>query len=86
MNNCNPTCYDTNRHADVYRRGTGCSCAEKSDTDCACPKSRFPSQTSYAMAYVPFQQSAEVYSCEKALSRGTIFPCLDLPFIKGCCK
>ena len=35
-----------------------------------------------AMAYVPFQQSGEVYACDRALSRGTIFPCLDLPFLR----
>jgi len=60
--------------------------SEKNDTSCACPKSRFPANIAYAMAYVPFQQSTEVYACDKALARGTIFPCLDLPFLKGCCK
>ncbi len=38
-----------------------------------------------AMAYVPFQQMGEPYSCEKALCSGTIFPCLDLEFM-GCCR
>ncbi|MBQ8028984.1 MAG: spore coat associated protein CotJA [Clostridia bacterium] len=38
------------------------------------------------MAYVPFQESNDVYSCEKALVRGTIFPVLDKPFLAGCCR
>lgn len=48
--------------------------------------SAFPENPSLAMAYVPFQHFAEVYSCEKALKQGTIFPCLDKPFLMGCVK
>ena len=33
-----------------------------------------------ASAYVPFQQWKTTYSLEAGLSRGTIFPELDLPF------
>lgn len=33
-----------------------------------------------AMAYIPFQQYETVYSPEKALERGTMFPELDKPF------
>lgn len=33
-----------------------------------------------AMAYTPMQQWKTTYSAEKGLSRGTIFPELDLPF------
>ena len=33
-----------------------------------------------AMAYTPMQQWKATYSAEKGLSRGTIFPELDLPF------
>ena len=70
---------------DAYTQG--CTvCREEADTSCGCTKGRFPVNTAYAMAYVPFQQSGEVYSCDRALARGTIFPCLDLPFLKGCCK
>lgn len=65
----------------------GCAtCHENTDTSCACPKAAFPMNTAYAMAYVPFQQSGEVYTHERGLARGTMFPCLDLPFLKGCCK
>lgn len=35
------------------------------------------------IGYVPLQQWGQVYCTEKALSRGTIFPPLDLPFC-GC--
>lgn len=45
----------------------------------------FPCNPVLAMAYVPFQQMEEIYTCEKALSVGTVFPCLDLPFT-GCCR
>ncbi|MBE6774095.1 MAG: spore coat associated protein CotJA [Ruminococcaceae bacterium] len=58
----------------------------RQDTDCACKKAPFPVNTALAMAYVPFQQNGEVYSCERALSRGTAFPCLDKPFLMGCCR
>ena len=39
-----------------------------------------------AMAYVPWQQWRQTYSMDKALSRGTIFPELDLPFVMGRCR
>ena len=44
---------------------------------------RFPKNTPIAMAYVPFQQWGETYGDDEALSRGTLFPELDLPFSKG---
>lgn len=82
MNNCNAPCYASTRHTSCANAGD----QARNDTSCSCAKTRFPANTAYAMAYVPFQQSGEVYACDKALSRGTIFPCLDLPFLKGCCK
>lgn len=36
-----------------------------------------------AMAYVPMQQFSQTYNLCDGFSRGTIFPCLDLPFY-GC--
>ena len=36
-----------------------------------------------AMAYVPVQTWGETYLPEKALCRGTLFPVLDLPFLRG---
>lgn len=41
-----------------------------------------PSQAPLAMAYVPMQDSIDpTYDCSEALSRGTLFPGLDLPFM-----
>ena len=53
----------------------------ESPCECQCTMSVFPREISVAMAYVPFQQWCDVYSCDKALSQGTIFPVLDLPFM-----
>lgn len=39
-----------------------------------------------AMAYVPMQQWQQTYDLGLALSRGTIFPELDLPFVMGRCQ
>ena len=33
-----------------------------------------------AMAYVPWQKFEDLYDPDTALSRGTVFPSLDLPF------
>lgn len=41
----------------------------------------FPAETPLGMSYVPFQQWETPYDDAVALSRGTIFPNLDLPFI-----
>ncbi len=51
--------------------------------NCCGEKSAFPSCTPPAMAYVPFQQWCEVYSMDKALCQGTLFPVLDKPFVGG---
>ena len=40
-----------------------------------------------AMAYVPFQIWNKTYDLDKALQAGTLFPCLDKPFMGRCaCK
>lgn len=41
----------------------------------------FPKNTSVAMAYVPYQEWEKPYTDSVALSRGTMFPCLDKPYI-----
>lgn len=54
------------------------------DSDvCGCPEAEgvLPKTLSLAMAYVPFQQWETPYDTDVALSRGTVFPCLDKPFI-----
>ncbi len=54
---------------------------------CCVPFSRsaLPNCPVVAMAYVPLQTDCEVYSSEKGLSAGTLFPILDKPFKPGCC-
>lgn len=45
------------------------------------------SEKALGMAYVPWQQSfGNVYDLDKAFCKGTIFPCLDKPFLgrSGC--
>ena len=51
----------------------------------ASKSSVFPSHTPLGMAYVPVQQWGEVFSDEKALSCGTLFPDLVFPFLGGDC-
>lgn len=43
----------------------------------------FPSQTPLAMAYVPFQQWGKTYDVHEGFEKGTIFPDLDFPFMRG---
>ena len=40
-----------------------------------------PENPKLAMAYVPFQTNSEAYDEMKALRAGTLFPCLDKPFL-----
>ena len=42
--------------------------------------STLPADPQVAMAYIPFQQLGSVYTAEKALDAGTLFPELDKPF------
>lgn len=44
-----------------------------------------PGMPALAMTYSPWQQWDAVYECDVALCRGTIFPCLDKPFLEGAC-
>ena len=57
------------------------STESENNCECQCSMSVFPREISVAMAYVPFQQWCDVYSCDKALCQGTVFPVLDLPFM-----
>ena len=38
------------------------------------------------MGYVPWQQWQQLYSPEQGLQKGTLFPDLDLPFMRGGCR
>lgn len=68
-----------------------CSCDYRTVSDMSCgnmncrERSMLPYNPVVAMAYIPFQQWNEVYSAEKGLSAGTMFPCLNLPFV-GCSR
>lgn len=46
-----------------------------------------PNDTETTMAYVPFQTDSSMYNEEYALTKGTLFPNLDKPLMKGsdCC-
>lgn len=43
-------------------------------------KTQFPKDYSLAMAYIPVQDSIEVYNEAEGLDKGTIFPELNKPF------
>lgn len=49
--------------------------------ECKIAEGRFPKSTPIGMMYVPFQKWEEPYEPEVAISRGTMFPDLDLPFL-----
>lgn len=50
-------------------------------SNCPMPEGKFPTETPLAMAYVPFQTWEKPYDMDTGLSRGTVFPSLDKPFI-----
>lgn len=56
-------------------------CAAGFEEGCPQPEGAFPKSTPIGMAYVPFQKWEKTYDVNIALSRGTIFPSLDKPFI-----
>lgn len=47
------------------------------------PETPLPEELPLAMAYIPFQTYGDVFSAEKALEAGTLFPDLDKPFYGG---
>lgn len=46
--------------------------------ECEYTGSVYPVKEAVGYAYVPFQRLGKVYTPEKALSRGTVFPELDI--------
>ncbi len=48
--------------------------------------SALPTDASVTMSYVPFQIDNKTYEADTALMRGTLFPVLDKPFLRGGCK
>ena len=45
------------------------------------PEGLLPKEMPIGMMYVPYQTWEEPYEAETGLARGTVFPCLDKPFI-----
>ena len=45
--------------------------------------SALPKDTTVTMAYVPFQTDLSVYEASDALNAGTLFKCLNKPFLRG---
>ncbi len=43
--------------------------------------SPLPEDIVVAMAYVPYQNPMMVYTAEQGFEKGTLFPCLDKPFL-----
>lgn len=82
----------------MNRYGTGAKCRTVTGTNQSCRNGsakicqscRFDENPllplPLAMAYVPIQTWGETYPAEKALCRGTLFPALDLPFLRGGCN
>ena len=54
--------------------------AAKAEADAEDGLSAFPRKVSLAMAYVPYQRFEALYEGGDALSHGTLFRLLDLPF------
>lgn len=54
--------------------------AAKAETDVQDGLGTFPAKVSLAMAYVPYQTFDALYDDADALSHGTLFRSLDLPF------
>ena len=68
---------DSDRCADNRSKGSSCGCVDQRPMQPDMP---------IAMAYVPMQRWNQVYDMSRGLTRGTIFPELDLPFVMGRCR
>lgn len=62
--------------------GQGCGC-QTGNTGSA---NGCPLQMMVGMGYVPWQKWGHTYPVEQGLTRGTIFPDLDFPFLMGRCR
>lgn len=74
-----------NRPMNRMRQVPSCACPRSAPAVCPTAVSLTEwnqelKQLPLAMAYVPIQSWSEPYSPCRALSRGTLFPLLDLPF------
>lgn len=69
----------------------GFACSRRMDSafassDCALTVSEREKQFPVGMGYIPLQSWQKTYSLEQGFKRGTIFPNLDLPFLRGRCR
>lgn len=70
------------------QRNSGCGCEaarERRDSECGCADLRKLAGYPLAMVYAPDHEWDDMYDEEEALSRGTLFRPLDLPFYPGKC-
>ena len=49
---------------------------------CSNYSSMFPENIKYAHAYVPFQNTEQMFDPEESLCKGTVFPDLYQPYVK----
>lgn len=64
-----------------YFSGLDSTDCEDNCTESYKPTSPLPKNPVPAMAYIPFQQFSQPYSSQEGFKKGTIFPCLDKPFL-----
>ena len=67
----------------MYQEENGLFCMDVAPEMPELNESTCPPHVSLGMMYVPFQRFDNLYDGEKALSRGTLFADLDLPFYGG---
>lgn len=67
----------------MFQNEIGLYCMDQAPNMPEMQESTFPPHVSLAMMYVPYQRFENLYEPEKALSRGTLFADLDMPFYGG---
>lgn len=70
---------------------SGCMCSQMmtpacAASDCVLSVSEREKQFPVGMGYVPFQSWQRTYPLEQGFRRGTMFPELDLSFMRGRCR
>lgn len=70
---------------------SGCACSRRMpsafpSSDCALTVSERERSFPIGMGYVPIQSWQGTYPLEQGFRRGTMFPELDLPFMRGRCR
>ena len=86
--NCGCNNADIDFRSERQEQAHSCRCNE--EHTCEQPERDFfklPHLSGYplAMVYSPFQEFEDIYDCDVALTRGTIFKKLDFPFYGSSC-